>query len=170
MGLPVLARKRRAPQAQSPACPPLAAAGTKRSSATSIDDAIAEDTGGSDSDREEAGPAGVGGRLQRRSSVLTAHFPAWKKRVLLVINHRAFYWSLVVMTFFVIFVDDVKKACLPVEADAGLEITTTAIFVAFVVEMGEARCRRRAAMPHARSCDPQAATKPGKRAAHRARF
>lgn len=61
----------------------------------------------------------------------------WKVAILTVMNHMLFYGMLVFLTFFIIFEDDVKKACLPPAADAPLEITITIIFVLFLTEMGE---------------------------------
>ena len=48
-----------------------------------------------------------------------------------------FYAALVFLTFFIIFVDDFNKACLPPAVDLPLEIITTVIFVLFGTEMGE---------------------------------
>ncbi|GIM03026.1 hypothetical protein Vretimale_7833 [Volvox reticuliferus] len=59
----------------------------------------------------------------------------WRRRLLQGMNHIYFYWLLVFLTFFIIFEDDFKKACLPPTVDMPLEIIITMIFVLFLLEM-----------------------------------
>ncbi|KAG2495222.1 hypothetical protein HYH03_006828 [Edaphochlamys debaryana] len=88
----------------------------------------------SDADSSPSGrfADGAGGSRRRSSYVPLA---PWKRRILSVMNHLAFYWCLVFLTFFIIFEDDLKRACLPPTADLPLEITITVIFVLFAIEM-----------------------------------
>ncbi|KXZ49182.1 hypothetical protein GPECTOR_22g772 [Gonium pectorale] len=98
---------------------------SNRSSCNSVG---CDGAGGGGSDRPGTGaPGTAGGGSQRRSSLVMALAP-WRRRVLGVMNHMYFYWALVFLTFFIIFEDDFKKACLPPTWDLPLEITITVIF------------------------------------------
>lgn len=102
------------------------------------------------------------GASGQRPSLLMLQLAPWRKRVMAVMNSLYFYWLLVFLTFFIIFVDDFKKAVLPPSCDLPLEITTTCVLVVFIIEMGERR-RMRACMccvlwsptyTHKRFCEP----------------
>ena len=55
----------------------------------------------------------------------------------LLSTNRYFYALLAVTTFYVIFEDDVKRACLPPSWDLPLEVVIALITVFFVADMGE---------------------------------
>ncbi|KAG2449913.1 hypothetical protein HYH02_000019 [Chlamydomonas schloesseri] len=71
----------------------------------------------------------------RRPSLIMLHLAPWRKRVMAIMNSMYFYWLLVFLTFYIIFVDDFKKAALPPSCDLPLEITTTCVLVVFLIEM-----------------------------------
>ena len=57
--------------------------------------------------------------------------------ILEVMNSRYWYGLLVFLTLYMIFEDDVKRACAPPRVDLGLEIFITIVLVFFTVEMGK---------------------------------
>eukprot|EP00798_Chlamydomonas_sp_ICE-L_P018652 gene18652-25168_t len=61
--------------------------------------------------------------------------PRWKLAVLRVMSNRWFYTLMVILTFYIIFEDDIKRAALPPTWDLPLESIIAAIFIFFVTEM-----------------------------------
>ncbi|EFJ49622.1 hypothetical protein VOLCADRAFT_89530 [Volvox carteri f. nagariensis] len=83
----------------------------------------------------EVSGSGAVGSMPDALSQFSQRLVPWRRRLLQVMNHIYFYWLLVFLTFFIIFEDDFKKACLPPTVDLPLEIIITIIVVLFSLEM-----------------------------------
>lgn len=96
---------------------------------------------GSRIDADAGIPIIKAGNGRHRASVLAYSLgqlmPRWKMWCLTFLNHRWFYSTMVILTFFTIFEDDVKHAAMPSYVDLPLEIVIATILTLFVLEMGE---------------------------------
>jgi hypothetical protein len=80
----------------------------------------------------DAGASGRGG-----TSSIRARWAQARLKGLVIVDHPATTWILIVITMFVIFQEDLKYAAFEPQADVVFEGITLAFLLMFLVEIGE---------------------------------